>query len=474
MAENGFDVEQILVRVLVSKGKNQEDFLGSAFILDAQFVLTARHVVENINNTNFSSIILRNGPWSGDRHLDREPIRHPRLDMALLKLRAPNNKVIKYGELLEKHDLQDEDVTVHGFIDKYRDAGSSVHRVKRLDDKSKSFELHTKVEHGNSGGPVIFDQHIVGIIYARSDPANSDPRYDANKSFIFPVSVFKQFLLENGVQISNSRSENNTVSIDYANLPIEIYPAFINRIEEWRQIQNRIEAEKDRKAFAFVVAGVMDEWPEALEIRLKTFLNVKSWPLRFNSQTENFEKWEDELWARLLEKFQENLNRENLALKIKLLRELNDSTKPCLYYWLLEPENSQNLDLIKTVIENWESLELNRSKYQHCLLIVHALKKRSNGMFSFYHKIRGKCGDSLVREWRQALTRKLTNNPNVVLPLLESPTIDDAIHWSNNIQDNYLQTEMLEFIRNIKTEKIPHFELKRKYIMLSKSPNFNS
>ncbi len=231
------------------------------------------------------------------------------------------------------------------------------------------------------------------------------------------------------------------------------------------------ETDKTRKTFAFVIAGVMEEWPEALKHRVQVYLEqvyldkiqihsleLKSW---------NTALWEQNLWDNLLHPFSiKGLNAEESKEQLQI--ELSSSNTPLFFYFLLDNDASKNLDFIQFVIQSWESLELADSSRQHILLIVYALKKRGKG-FSLIKSIFKRNGDQKVEQWRQEMAKKLgefpaakNQKPRVVVPKLESPKEDDITFWRSGLTDEeqYLWDEAVKLI---KYPDIPHLTLKNIY-----------
>ncbi len=234
------------------------------------------------------------------------------------------------------------------------------------------------------------------------------------------------------------------------------------------------ETDKTRKTFAFVIAGVMEEWPEALKHRLQVYLDkVRIHSLELKSW--NTALWEQNLWDNLLAPFSiKGLNAEESKEQLQI--QLSSSTTPLFFCFLLDGDASKNLDFIRFVVQSWESLELADSSRQHVLLIVYALKKKGKGFCSLIKSIFKRSGDQKVEQWRQEMAKKLgefpaakNQNPKVVVPKLDSPKEDDITHWRNKLltdeeQALWDKAFLLDAeLKRIKDSDIPHLTLKNIY-----------
>lgn len=374
MEENKSDWKKLIVRVFAKTTKG-EKYCGTAFLINKHYLLTARHVIEPFREdfaTNKDRIVLRNGPWDGDQYLAEAPIPHdnPAIDIALLRLRMPNPIKMEYWRFMECDDLSEKPVRIAGF-DNERDA-STAPSFESLGNISQFYTvtLQNKGQHGKSGGPVFIDDRIVGILYARTDaPVLGN---DQNQTFIYPYCVFKEFLSNHELVAADHR-KNSQSGFEFRH-PDECV-ALIDREDQWdMHIEHRIKTEKDRKTFAFVVAGVTEEWPESLELRLRRYLQIRK-PCTVNlRKLPKAGDWEKEFWVNLLALLVKPDSGGDFDVKSKLREVLSEEPTPVLFYWYLPPKISSRLGIIRDITKAWESLDLPESKQQHFLLIVYGTR----------------------------------------------------------------------------------------------------
>ncbi len=461
MAENTLNWKRLVVRVFV-KTEGREQFRGTAFLINDEYLLTARHVIEPFWKSfeqNPDQIRLKNGPWDSTQFLAQAPIPHdnPKIDIALLRLRIPTKALPRPYPRLEDSMLDaGKSVDIAGFENE--DAASSVSTFEVLAELNQyySYALQNKGQHGKSGSPVILDDKIIGIFYARTDAPDS--RHDQNESFIYPFSVFKDFLKKQGaIPEPPKQSEKPDLSP-------EMRAALINRSKQWHgHIKQRMRREKDRKNFAFVVAAVREEWPESLKYRLSLHLEQpKHSPLDLYPASKSAEDWKSNFQQELLKHFPLGYMDDEADfehLEKRLVEQLSSSDTPLFYYCLLRPEVSKNHAYVQTIVSYWESLKLTRSEKQHVLLMIHGTKGK--GFLSF--------GKREVEKWHKKLLKCLDKDAEMVVPVMVSPSREEVYHWiSEELQDALEQSKFEKALKNLKGKRIPHLTLKETYINIAK------
>lgn len=469
--------QQLLVRIF-AKTENGEKFRGTGFLINDDYVLTARHVIEPFRHAFMQIndiLVLRNGPWNGDQYLNKV-IPHPneKIDIALLKLRMPNREQTEYLPFAE-YALKDS-VTIAGFENANIASSEASFELLAQNNKFYTYDVQGKVQHGKSGGPVMLKNSIVGIVYARTD--DPDAKKDENKTFIYPYSVFKDFVLQ---QTKNKQAKQDS-EIDFDAICPEIRAALIDRKEQWdRHILRRITDEKQQCTFAFVIAAVREEWPEALKLRLCILLNL---PIKQVTKI-NLLKYEDldkESWEKyfllsLLEVFpttQDDLNDlGKQALKNRLINELIDSETPVVYSCFLDKDVCEKLPYLRCVIECWESLNLPGAKCRHFLLIVYGIKERGKSGVPGFSWLSRNRSDRQVEQWLQQFKASLSkpNQTKVVIPLLQSPDKLDINHWVDNHLNGIEQNRFDNAIKKIKGDRIAHRTLRDTYLTICHPPN---
>ncbi|MEI8209627.1 MAG: serine protease, partial [Methylococcales bacterium] len=417
-------MSELIVRVF-AKNPNPEKkdvFLGTAFLINDQFLLTARHVIERYRDgfkDDKQLLYLTNGPFNGHVYLN-EIIPHDNdaIDVALLRLRLSNSKPTNYLPLAQVKGLKGKKVTIPGFKNTENDSSDFEHSISSEMSEYHTLALQNKDQHGKSGSPVILNNEIVGIFYARSDHPN--PLKDVNETYIHPYEVFKEFVesqVEYKIRLKNSHESHR--SLDFKSLDPDMQVALVDREDQWhKHIEVQIRNET-KKLFTFVVAGVKEEWPESILFRFRMHYGLKrEKQINLAHQAGSFQDWEDHFWAILLEHIT-SVRIEEITTREQLVDELINSNTPSLYYWFLGKEASSDLDFIHAVIHNWEALDLSNAKRQHCLLIVYGIKEKGRSLIPFI----GKRSDHLVESWRLNIATKLaaSNRLKIVTSKLKTP-----------------------------------------------------
>ena len=281
---------------------------------------------------------------------------------------------------------------------------------------------------------------------------------DANE-----VNQANGHIIKANTVVINSSPQVTSQPKEQPTLPPETRVALINRTKQWNEhIMQRIKAERQRKNFAFVVAGVKEEWPESLKHRLVLHLDpVKLSPLSLDSTFGKANDWKHDFQLQLLKYFLQDIEDESdfNVLQQQLISQLSQSNTPLFFYCLLRPDVSKNQNYIQTIISYWESLDLTHSQNQHVLLIVYGIKEK--GFLSF--------GSRQVEKWRKALLEKLckNQNTNIVLPSLKSPSREEVNYW---ISDNLKDKERIDFdeaFGKIRGKRVPHLKLMETYIKIA-------
>lgn len=245
--------------------------------------------------------------------------------------------------------------------------------------------------------------------------------------------------------------------------------AFIDRFEHWDEyIEKRMtKDETDRKNFAFVIAGLWDEWPESFKYRVSRHLKIHPpvRPIELDFAAHNVNEliisFEKDLLLQL--GIPRKNNEEPKELRTLLSIELLECLEPKLFYFTLQDKFVKKPEYIQAIVEYWESLELINSKNQHVLLIIYDLEEKG-GFFSLTER--------KVEKWRKTLQEKLSKNqhPNVVVPKLESPTRKHVIEWiGKELEDNLHRTMFEEDFAAIKDKYIPHLTLKHTFTKIARS-----
>jgi hypothetical protein len=198
--------DRAVVRVWQGKPSKGEKYCGTAFLISPDCLLTARHVIEN---RPVSEIYLRGQAWSGVRNLrDLRCHDNPDIDVAILYLAKKGAGSI----LLPLASGKDADVqtgttvTLLGFGTADSDLENIQVAISSYDGDCDLEVTHTAVAHGMSGGPVIANGRVVGLIRAR--------HHDGNKTFLVRLNSFRDFLVQSRCLPDRPPPEGPDVIID--------------------------------------------------------------------------------------------------------------------------------------------------------------------------------------------------------------------------------------------------------------------
>ena len=187
-------LERAVIRVWANE---PPQFQGSAFLIAPGCAITAKHVVAHLP---YESVYLTGPPWSGQRKLAQAPLLHPHRDVALLKLAqadaqdwislAANTVTLQPGQT----------VMVAGYSTPEQDLERLSLAISSYDGQTNALVLHTFIGRGISGGPVLLDEQLVGLLYARDT--------DHNRSYIIPLAAFRDFIHEEAARVEPNQPDS--------------------------------------------------------------------------------------------------------------------------------------------------------------------------------------------------------------------------------------------------------------------------
>ena len=150
-----------VVRVWIGNPYEEGHFNGTAFFIDAQTLVTAKHVVTNREGIVYENIFLGNTPDGGIVPIDE--VQLCKRDLAILKVKksfsimhTPFTKEIKEGN----------NVTLFGFYDNDSSQKSYENRISGYQSSEHTYELQNHLTNGLSGCPVFFNGKICGVAKA--------------------------------------------------------------------------------------------------------------------------------------------------------------------------------------------------------------------------------------------------------------------------------------------------------------------
>ncbi|MBI4792408.1 MAG: trypsin-like peptidase domain-containing protein [Deltaproteobacteria bacterium] len=235
--------DRAVARVWFGKPNAGGTYLGTAFLVSPDCLLTAHHVIEN---RPVSEIYLQGQAWSGIRNL-RDALCHdnPDIDVAILYLTKKEDRPI----FLPLAPEQDADtgtgvgatVTLAGFGTEYSDLEKIEATISSYDGNCDLTVAHTSIARGMSGGPVLANGRVVGLIRAR--------HHDSNKTYLVRLNSFRDFLMQSGCLPDRP--------------PLKGPAAVITPDEFVARIRGKIQAELRRKPLTALAAILKQKVSEA-------------------------------------------------------------------------------------------------------------------------------------------------------------------------------------------------------------------
>jgi len=205
-------LERAVIRVW---SQQPQQFLGSAFLIAPGYAVTAKHVVAN---SAYSFLYLAGPPWGGQRTLAQAPRLHPQRDIALLELAKADAQDYLSLAAAPVTLQPGQTVMVAGYSTVEQDLELLSLEISGYDGQTDALVLHTFIGRGISGGPVLLENQLVGLLYARDT--------DRNRSYIIPLEVFRDFIQPLAARVAQPKPNRDEQHL--RNQLIEVLRTYFN------------------------------------------------------------------------------------------------------------------------------------------------------------------------------------------------------------------------------------------------------
>jgi hypothetical protein len=166
---------QNIVRVWIGDPYKGGHFNGTAFFIEEDTLVTAKHVVVDNQNEVYKEIYLTNTPDGGVTPISK--VIECKRDMVVLK--------VKKSFIIDAVSFSDEiavgkNVNVVGYYDNNSSQKSYENRVSGYQNSENTYELQNHLTHGLSGSPVFLEGDICGVTNAINSAKNI--------TYVIPIS----------------------------------------------------------------------------------------------------------------------------------------------------------------------------------------------------------------------------------------------------------------------------------------------
>lgn len=159
-----------IVRVWIGEPFNGGKFNGTAFFIDAETLVTAKHVVQNSKDETYQNIFLSNTPDSGITPISEVIL--CKKDIAILKVKKKFDEIDGEKITFLQEPSVGDDVNVVGFYDNSSSQKSYKNRVSGYQNHNHTYELQNHLTYGLSGSPVFVGKKISGVTKAINTSKN--------------------------------------------------------------------------------------------------------------------------------------------------------------------------------------------------------------------------------------------------------------------------------------------------------------
>lgn len=227
--------EQSVLRVYNGNPSQGGTFAGTAFFINPQYLLSARHVF-TFNCPKGSFLRLPTGeiwqaPSSALEHCNTN---YGQRDIVLIKLpRIFNNY---YPPIATRKPEVGDTVTVCGFFDDTQSLHQRTTSISGYTGLQHAFNLSDTIPYGMSGGAVLFESQLIGLIYARDK--------DKDISYFIPIDEILIFINSLKIEITFYDS---------------IHPVtqkYKNKIKQLNEFKDSVETEN----FKAIELKILEQW----------------------------------------------------------------------------------------------------------------------------------------------------------------------------------------------------------------------
>ena len=156
----------VIVRIIRAESSTIRKFTGTAFFIDSDTLVTAKHVVEPSIKKGYK-LYLSEIPDGGNLFISYNSIKLcNERDMAVIKLKREFD--IPKVSFLNKLELG-LDVKLIGYHNEYGSINMYQQKISGYINHSHTYEIQDSRTHGLSGSPVIVEDKVCGIAYAIND-----------------------------------------------------------------------------------------------------------------------------------------------------------------------------------------------------------------------------------------------------------------------------------------------------------------
>ena len=187
-------LERRCVRIWKEHSREAGNFLGTGSLISARHIVTAAHVFRNAGD---HPLLVTGRAWASERTIRVGPIyaergtaREARRDVAVVGLTEAdqtNQTPLPLADSEFLRETQDQAVTIGGFAQPFGEGLKTVEFGKEnYHDPTDSIVVSGALEHGMSGGPVVRQGRLVGVVFATSP--------EKHKTYFVPLSAIQDFL----------------------------------------------------------------------------------------------------------------------------------------------------------------------------------------------------------------------------------------------------------------------------------------
>lgn len=209
-------MQVVCVKVFIGS-INDSNFNGTAFFINENTLVTAKHVVINNNNKIYDKVYINEIPGAGYIYIDSITLCDR--DIAILKVKRKFSiPTVLFSDSIKVK----KDVNILGYFDGDAGIKNYNHTVSGYVHSEHTYELQNYISKGISGSPVFIGNNICAIAQARNK--------DRNLTYAIPIGECCSDFVKD--QLEQAKKKNHIfIGTTYSNIDISIAKDFSEQLK---------------------------------------------------------------------------------------------------------------------------------------------------------------------------------------------------------------------------------------------------
>jgi len=296
---------QNIVRIWIGNPYENGNFNGTAFLINENTLITAKHVITNRDNKVYENIFISNTPDGGITPIDS--VKLCNRDIAILSVKK---SFIIEKVLFSKEIKEGKEVNIIGFYDKDSSVKTYQNRVSGYQNSKHTYELQNHLTNGLSGSPIFLDDKICGVATAINSKKNL--------TYVVPISeLCMELNYQAKKEILDEVPQKKKLTLERVGIIAGIIGVFISILTNFLPNSNTIKenAPTNTGSGPQINIGSTNQTPTIININSNTDAYCQD---RVFKKQKNVNRFIRELNASRIPEFRKNINFDLSEAKLQL------------------------------------------------------------------------------------------------------------------------------------------------------------